>query len=596
MPRNKVLEKAKANISASRSAFDCSHERSQTAIAGDIQVVYAQPFVKGTNGKINVDSFTRSAAVVAPAFHRVTEHIDFFKVPIHSLWRYWENWKLNINDMQDTNLVPWNSSTDEVDLSIPSYAPRMNYHALTRSLYGSQSPSVLLDVQNLCRKMNDVLRLCDELRISDKLVFHDASTPTTYSTVLSLFMPAAYQKIYFEHYRNTAYESNNPYAFNLDWLTSSGANGLLTPDDSDSTKSKHTVIAREIFKRRRVNYRNDYFHNIYPSLNYVLSSPNGINWLIPSDIGQLGLNANGYSSTVVGNQYGVTLRSSGNINSNGVNYPGTVQAIRTAFALDKIMRASAYAPKHVRDQYKAQFGVDGEKYDKDMCSERLGSFQSEIVFQEVTNMAESSSAALGDLGAKGIGSTRGNKDISFYCDDDCIIMGVRYFMPRARYDANGIHPWNVKIAREDFYQKAFENLGLRPFYWYNVDQGANMNAQIGWTVPNFEYKILPDLNFDCFKETYCDFWATQTGQVVTITKSGNTQDFLRAFVPHTNEVLLGNGPVTADYFKVSAEDLNNLFAVQVTPNHHRSVYQFYSNIRVKCAVVAPMSVHGQPSL
>ena len=57
MPRNKVLEKAKVNITPSRNAFDLSQERSQTSLCGEIDVVYCHPFVAGSKGSINRENF-----------------------------------------------------------------------------------------------------------------------------------------------------------------------------------------------------------------------------------------------------------------------------------------------------------------------------------------------------------------------------------------------------------------------------------------------------------------------------------------------------------------------------------------------------------
>ena len=158
MPRNKVLEKAKVSMPSGRSAFDLSQESDFTALAGEIGIVYCQPMVAGTKGSINRECFTRTAQVVSPAFHRVTEHFDFFVVPIHALWRQWENWKLDMNDLQDTNSVPWDSNNMRPDLSLPSNAPRANMSGMVEHLGYLTSPMST----SKCRMANDVLRFYDE--------------------------------------------------------------------------------------------------------------------------------------------------------------------------------------------------------------------------------------------------------------------------------------------------------------------------------------------------------------------------------------------------------------------------------------------------
>lgn len=600
MPRNKVLEKAKVTMPSGRSAFDLSQIRSYDQLAGDINVCYCQPFVAGTKGKISRKCFTRTAQVVSPAFHSVTEHFDFFIVPIHALWRSWENWKTQINDLQDTLTVPWDTATNIPDLALPANVPRCDFNGLIpRTFYTSRTFTSEAAAVSTARLANEAMRLCDQLGYNE-VVVHGVNVGLT--RVMNLFMLAAYQKCYYDHYRNTAYEANNPYAYNLDWLVAdSSHNGLLDPDNMSTTPShpKDIEVAKYLLKLHRVNYRNDYFHNLYPALNYVSSVGGGPvgTFALPSNlpgasIASITNNQPLVSGIGIGSQVSPSVRS-GDVSGNAFSVSAT--QIRAMFALDRLMRASAYAPKHVRDQYKALYGVDGVE-DFDMKSERIGSFQSDVIFQEVTNMAQSASADLGQLGAKGIGSDDGSKPINFYCKYDSIVIGLHYFVPRARYDAFGLHPWNLKISQNDFYIKAFENLGLRPFYKYYVDGMTSAATVLGWTVPNFEYKILPDLNTGMFKRKFANAQVTNpsSGQY-TINIPYNLSSQLSTFVPHTEEVLNVN-TVTADFFKVSPEDLNNIFSVAVDGTHPKDVCQFFGEYRISVPVVAPMSVHGQPSL
>ena len=565
-----------------RNAADLSQEKSFAQYAADLNVCYVQAAVAGTRGQISRKCFTRTADVVSPAFHRVTEHFDFFVVPIHSLWRAWENWKLNINDMQDTNLVEFLSDGTGPDLSLPQYCPRMDFNNLAYKCGLKQVVSA-----DNARKMNDMLRLVEQLRYG---CMSDVIQTGGQSTMLNLFKIGAYQKVYFDHYRNTAYESNNPYAYNFDWLyQGSGVEGLLAPGVMTPGTTKADYVAQQLFTMRRVNYRNDYFHNIYPALNYVLSAPAGRNFSLPSSVAGTGnaVQSGLVSPDAYANGYaGFELNTAGGYNA------VSVQTIRAAFALDKLMRVSAYAPKHVKDQYKAQYGIEGVE-DFDMKSQRIGSFQSDVQFVEVTNMAQSSSANLGDLGAKGVGSKDNDKPISYYCKYDSIIIGLHYFLPRARYDALGIDPWNIKIAREDFYIKAFENLGLRPFYLHYIDGEGNRSTQVGWTVPNFEYKILPDVNEGPFKQYIWQINENSDGDAWVVNHSLGA---LRSFVPHVDAVFDDNTIGTAEYFKASPEDLDTLFVVAVDPAHLISEYQFYGDFRIMNAAVIPMSIHGQPSL
>lgn len=599
MSRNKVFEKARVTAPSGRNPFDLSQAIACTSLAGELNVVMAQPVIAGTKGKISRRCFTRTADVVSPAFHRVTEHFDFFLVPIHSLWRAWNDWKPNINDMKDTNLVPWDSTNNVPDLSLPVNVPRLDFLNLIVNANFRPS-SGTPTTQNACVS-NDVLKLCESMGYGECPAF--AANGSLSARVMNVFKAGAYQKVYFEHYRNTAYESNNPYAYNFDWLYPSSG-GLLDPVND----VKHRRIVHELFKMRRVNYRNDYFHNIYPALNYVSSNPSGLSgFSVPSDIG--GFAASSVQNELVtGNSPNggqVYVAAAQNSNNRAIV---SVQAMRAAFALDKLMRASAYAPKHVREQWKVQFGVDTVD-DPDMRSVRIGSFQSDITFQEVTNMADGLSP-LGALGAKGVGSESKDRFINFFAKEDSIIIGVHYYLPRAMYDAYGLDPFNIHIERSQFFNKFFENLGLRPFYLHYVDgtgyrissAGANTAIVLGWSVPNFEKKCQPDLNFGAFKQEFCDFrFVPASGSTPAYIQAiTNATSKLSTFVPHNNAIdaikAAGGNTITAEYFKVAPEDLDNIFLNATPADHRTSYFQFYGAYRIAYVIVAGMSVHGQPSL
>ena len=232
MPRNKVLERAKVSAPTGRNEFDLSRISNFTALAGYQQVVLAQPVPAGTHGRLNRTVFTRTADVVAPAFPQVTQHVDFFIVNLKSLWSYWENWKLNINDLKSSQLVAFDTQagsgpilnlTDYVptfdfgakhgQTTVPVYAPERVFPDLTGTPTQGQRDKLATD-------RNNMIRLLDQCGFGRILSAKNGLVAE--SNVLNLFKLAAYQKIYFEHYRNTAYESNNPYAYNLDWVTQNG--------------------------------------------------------------------------------------------------------------------------------------------------------------------------------------------------------------------------------------------------------------------------------------------------------------------------------------------------------------------------------------
>lgn len=613
MPRNKVLERAKVSAPTGRNEFDLSALRNFTALAGYANLVFAQPVIAGTHGRLNRATFTRTSDVVSPAFPKVTQHTDFFIVNIKSVWSYWENFKLNINDLKSSQLVPFDGQSGSPVLTIPQYAPSFDFapkrnpdHPQVGPLLSaaerifplpSASPT-LSELQNVSMKRNNALRLFNAVGVGRTI--HNQGAAFDSANVLNLIKMASYQKCYFEHFRNTAYESNDPYAYNLDWVTNNGlanVGGII-----DITNSAGLYTMQQLCTLRKVNYRNDYFHNIYPSLTYVQSAPSGSDFSIPSTVLYQISGSGQYSQVSSVNASGGQVAVNWPSNDWDTHAPVSVQQIRAAFALDKLMRASAYAPKHVKEQWKAQFGVDIPD-DSDMVSKRLGSFQNDIIFQEVTQTSSTSNGELGDLGAKGVGQGQLNDDIEFYAQYDSIIIGIQYFMPRAIYDAQGVDIWNINRARGDFYSRFFENLGLRPLYAKElntigyVSSGAlNPNTVIGFTVPNQVLKIGRDLNLNEFMSSF-EYYEVNQAQdnVVGLTNT----NYLRTFTMHnsaTRDVVDENGNISALYFKVNPEDLDYIFRVPCVPDHRLGYFQFFGQLYIKLLISAPMGVHGQPHM
>lgn len=579
---NKVLQRPKVQENLNRNPFDRSFLRNKNQSAGMIVPVMAEPCIAGTKGVINRKVFTRSAQVVSPAFPIVDQCFDFFKVPIRYLFSGWNDWKLNINDIGSSALLNLLTS-GKPDLSLNTSIPYLNVGRQASGSFPWQINEAIktnlpsLTAFNRSEFLNDMKRLYEGLGYGtmDAIV---AGPISAQANAKNLFKICAYQKVYYDHYRNSSYESNNPLAYNIDDLYKKGtSNWDITVDIYETQRFI------DMWTLRYVNYRNDYYKNIYPSLNYTNSVPNGSNWSAPSSVV-------GISSSPTTQVFGVN--SNGNSVYNpilyqlGSNFTNnqilSVQHIRSLFALDKLMRASAFTPKHVRDQFKARFGVDvGDQVSKE--TERLGSFKNNIVFGEVTNVAESATSALGEVGGKGIGASDFDKDIHFYCEEDSIILGVCYFIPRACYDLQP-DEWNNYLTRESFFQPEFQNLGLRPM--------QNDNGTIfGYTVPNQRYKLGVDFNEGLFKVAD-QRYAVSGADVSHVFSPG----VLQSFSVHSQPVYALAGAASADYFKVKPSDLDPIFATSYNTEHNMLSDQFYYNLVIKFAVTQNMSVHGQPSL
>ena len=564
---NAVLTKPKISENYARNAFDRSECNKMTYQLGGLTPFFCQPFIAGSHVKLNRSIFQRTAAVNTAAFPTVDTHCEFFAVPIRLLWSYWNNWKLNIQDFNSSYYGAYNSAGSFVP-KVPRL-PYINLQAIRDNLLnviydkGGAAADYNLFVTTKTEAVG-ANRLLDALGygfVHDHLAQLSDQADAFYVNPLKLL---AYQKIYYDHFRNTAYETNDPSYYNLDFWS------------QDSNPVPNYEVSK-MLTYRYVNYRKDYFQALYPALNYVASSPSGNQWAVPDSVifAIQGLNnpsgvTNNYTS-----QGGQTSMLSP-VNAASTYAYTSVQQIRAAFALDKLLRSSAYAPKHVKDQFEARYGVKNVESGNE--SIRIGAYINDILFQEVTNTADS----LGAIGAKGVGSSGGfGKEIDFTCNEDTIIMGLIYSMPRSSYDSTRLDNWNAKRLREDFFVPEYMNLGLQPLYRYELDAPmayplADSNVLVGFQDRYIEYKHGVDRNMGLF----------------------NLNQPMSDFVNHTQSSkvyypTLGTSGVNYRYFKVDPSDLDSVFAQNTDPSD-MATDKFITHITVKCVCNQNMSVHGQP--
>lgn len=567
-----------------RNAFDRSFRSTYHYSAGQLIPVFAQPCIAGSHVEINRRIFQRTADVNTAAFSLMDTHIDFFAVPLRLLYSRWEEFKTNMNDVTSSALV-LGTGDENPNLNPPAYVPcfNLNKTAIQAALFDTG----LTDGAGFSFT-SGALRLLDMLGYGN---FYTRTDFLDQNFLVNTLRLQAYQKIYFDHYRNTNYEENNPFCYNVDKFMTSA---------DPTTGLQTSVVVPDFFLRnictlRYVNYRKDLFKSVYPSLNYSANLGVSSSWRVPSDVQYRYGSSNAY---LANNQNQVLLTSPLADTTTVFN----INQIRAGFALDKLLRAAAYAPKHIRDQYQAQFGVSIP--DNHTESVRIGSFHNSLPIGEVTSTADTETAngglRLGTIGGKGVGSDDFGDTIKYTCPCDCIIMGVQYTLPRTMYDSTRCDVWNAHQVRNDFFSRAFENLGLRPVYKYQLgkqvasitDGSPKLNLYqsniLGYSEPYMEYKTGIDTNHGLFG--YVGDGAPSEGST------------LRSFVNHSNYTELfalnndyfgGNG-VSAEFFKVKPSDLNSIFVAQYDGTYNTDQFFGHTDFMFKC--VADMSVHGQPSL
>lgn len=558
-------QKSKANLQ--RNAFDLSYSNKFTASPGMLLPCYVQEVNPNEHFVISPQSFLRTMPLNTASFVRGKQNIEFYFVPYRLLCRQFPQFVVG-TDYKISALSELNSYKG----SLCTFALSDTITSLVSSF---KTASAATDI---CGQRIDYgsCRLLDLLGYGVNAPTIRALTKSTTdfnkSLDCNLFRLLAYQKIYYDFYRNPMYELNNPAAYNID---DNFNTSVSEPDFSD-----YTTPANARFALRYRNWKKDYFNCVSPYFQ-------GADWLsTPYGVSSLGKNLTG-NSLLPSTSSDI---SSGNAQSymfsDATSYHATsfsIANLRCAYALDKLYRLSiAAGDGDYGSQIRAHYGFN-VPYDN--CkSQFLGGISEPISISEVITTATTSEAPTGDISGKGLSANSGQR-IVFDSKEHGVIMGIFSVVPEADYNACGIDKFNLKVKREDYYQPEFADLGLSPLslYEYSYCEPShitNDNNVLGYVPRYIEYKTRVDYvhgEFESFSET-----------------SSPVSGSLSAWTAPRQTQLNSTFKATNAFFKIRPNIWNNISNVAYKGNESEDI--FIVDFRANVQAVRPMSVSGLPSL
>lgn len=345
-----VLGRPTPDASLPRNAFDRESMREFHYALGQLVPGWWEAFTAGSHVKLNRKIFQRTSQLNTASFPILDTHVQYYFVPFRLLWSLWDDFRLGIKDVNSTALV---NSADETSLGSITMPSRVPYTTIQDIL--TQTGNMVSNSQTDIFGFPTAPQAYKLLNLLG-YGMPNAMSPSQVGDV-NLWPILAYHKIYYDHFRNTQYETNCAKAYNMDYLWARNR-------DMKLPSSELYLNYQGLLTMHYVNYRNDYFTNLYPSLNYISSTP-------------VNQGSAGVPGSFVANPLGlpsnVPLLTSGNLSTSDMgvvnagqgrgiylgHYPTagnptnlTLSSIRAAFALDKLQRSSAYAGQHVKDQHQ----------------------------------------------------------------------------------------------------------------------------------------------------------------------------------------------------------------------------------------------------
>lgn len=565
-----------------RNAFDLSHNDVFSCAPGMLLPISCTEVLPNEHYEINPQIFLRTMPLNSAAFVRMRQHVEFFFVPMRVLSRQFQQFVVGTKYPQ--------SALDTLN----NFSGTLPSVSLSAIRYWLNTESSKVDGLNIPLP-EGTKRLLDLLGYGFSTVrgvtsdnypdSYSSGSVTQTSPSLSLFRFAAYQKIYYDFYRNPYWESADASSFNLDDKFNDGF-GVSSADISRLDK---------LFMIRYRNWTKDFFTSVQPSFqgapfvtrsvdmsNFVVSTMGSVPTMKPST------NDSKFSSGMPDES--ISSVAMLNVTGLGQNAPVTIPIhnIRAAFALDKLIRLQQQSGNgSYGEQVKNRFGFGGVH--DDWKATYLGGSSSPISIGEVittANTADSQDGSLigqtGDIYGKA--SSVNDAKITFDTKEHGIIMGIFSVTPDADYNSFGIDPHNFKLNFEQFYQPEFDRLGHQPLNTYflsclspnsTTNSKSWLQRVVGFQNRYLEYKT----GFDKVHGQFCtggslSAWTAPRNTGLLFDVSGNAFNY--------------------NSLKVSPKILNSICSVSFNGSDKTDPIMVDSHISIKA--IRPMSVSDEPLL
>lgn len=495
--KNKLLKNPQHVAQMGYNPFTLHRSVDRTDTVGQLTPCYSALLKAGDKIDASVSIRTRTMPLLAPASASLHQCVDWFFVPLNQILQQFGNWLENVRDEKSDFYADLTANNSPQNL--PCYNPGNLFVYLQQDL--------ALDNDAHMNDAQDSLRLADCLGIPVAYIMLDWNNsegwnagPASFTNKMNVFFPAAYQKIYYDFYRLSDREKNDPQAYNFDtYMKSSNS-----PTSSNEISSDRLL---KLFTLHYVPYRKDYFTNLFisPVQGQKDLSSYGINpaqvnqWLsgissfrgVEPDVssifasGGLTKNADSNPTTISFN-----LSSTGSSATNNSFRSLTPPTLSAMFAVQKMLEISRRAGKHFDAQTLAHYGVNvptgisGEVM-------HLGHHEQPFIIGDVISTAETESSPLGEMAGKGYSSGTMKNHVRFEAPYHGVLMAIHYVIPDVVYEQSGFDKEQTYITPADWPRPETDSLGMQPLFGYECQPLGYTSGSdvVGWQYRYQELKM-----------------------------------------------------------------------------------------------------------
>lgn len=258
---------------------------------------------------------------------------------------------------------------------------------------------------------------------------------------------------------------------------------------------------------------------------------------------------------------------------NVVNYGISINDFRMGNAYQRFKENMLRRGLRYRNQLKSHFGVSVDYPDIDV-PQYIGGYTGILDSSKIVNTADSPNAGLGDFVGNLSGMVSSNNDITVYCPEHGIILGVMSIVPVPVYSQSS-KKLLIKNDPFDYFIPEFSKIGFVPIHYSEVSpmqtpSGKSPDDVFGYQKAWYDYLQNTDEVHGDFKTSLHDFVLQ------------------RLFAERPT---LGN-----DFVRVSPFDLNGVFVANNIADAYGSTDKFMVNCQHAIVSKRVVPVHGTPSL
>lgn len=437
-----------------KSMFDLSHDVKLSCNMGELIPTLVMPVVPGDHVQLSGEMLIRLAPVLAPLMHRIDATVHYFFCPNRILWPNWQNF------ISGRSLYPGSPSSPP---ALPQY-----------------------DLQSAGGQVPAFQRLADYMGCPPTATV--GWTPTTTTMLVSALPFAAYDRIWFEYYRdqNQQFPGTDPVPL------------------ADGTN----VIVNVALKNRA--WEHDYFTSALPwaqkgaSVEIPMSQGNGVT-------AGTRVTRAGTTTPPVSGAASVNSVSSDFLDASSNHlqiHAGTINDLRAAYKLQEWLEKNSRGGTRYKETLIAHWNVNSSDA-RLQRPEYITGIKTPVIITEVLNttgpIQGTTNTTQGTMTGHGTAFSKGQAG-TYFCEEHGYIIGILSVLPKTAYQ-QGIPKDFLKSNYLDFGFPEFAHLGEQP-----IDQNelsaylVNPGTTTFGYIPRYaEYKFM--LNRVCGDfRTSLNYW------------------------------------------------------------------------------------------